>query len=57
MSVIGEEEVRGSKAIFKEISADDEDQQPTVIESLCMSCFENVRRYVLDNIGSAQKNK
>ncbi|MGH0178962.1 UNVERIFIED_CONTAM: hypothetical protein FKN15_000413 [Acipenser sinensis] len=41
MSVIGEEEVRGSKAIFKEISADDEDQQPTVIESLCMSCFEN----------------
>ncbi|XP_041098397.1 zinc finger protein ZPR1 [Polyodon spathula] len=43
MSVIGEEEVRGSgsKAIFKEISADDEDQRPTVIESLCMSCFQN----------------
>ncbi|TRY90567.1 hypothetical protein DNTS_018350 [Danionella cerebrum] len=39
MSVIEEERVRGS--IFKDINAEDEDQQPTVIESLCMNCYEN----------------
>ncbi|KAG7471325.1 hypothetical protein MATL_G00123400 [Megalops atlanticus] len=41
MSVIEQEDVRGGKAVFKEISADDDDIQPTVIESLCMNCYEN----------------
>ncbi|XP_051788222.1 zinc finger protein ZPR1 isoform X2 [Erpetoichthys calabaricus] len=41
MSVIGEEEVRGCKAVFKAISADDQEQQPTEIESLCMNCYKN----------------
>lgn len=40
MSVIGEERVRGG--VFKEINADEEDAQPTEIESLCMNCYENV---------------
>uniref|UniRef100_A0A671N8B7 ZPR1 zinc finger n=1 Tax=Sinocyclocheilus anshuiensis TaxID=1608454 RepID=A0A671N8B7_9TELE len=39
MSVIEEERVRGG--VFKDINAEDEDQQPTVIESLCMTCYEN----------------
>ncbi|KAI2659754.1 Zinc finger protein ZPR1 [Labeo rohita] len=39
MSVIEEEQVRGG--VFKDINAEDEDQQPTVIESLCMNCYEN----------------
>ncbi|XP_016119096.1 zinc finger protein ZPR1-like, partial [Sinocyclocheilus grahami] len=39
MSVIEEERVRGG--VFKDINAEDEDQQPTVIESLCMNCYEN----------------
>uniref|UniRef100_A0A8C0Y8M8 Zinc finger protein ZPR1 n=2 Tax=Cyprinus carpio TaxID=7962 RepID=A0A8C0Y8M8_CYPCA len=39
MSAIEEEEVRGG--LFKDINAEDEDQQPTVIESLCMNCYEN----------------
>ena len=29
--------------VFKDISADDEDQAPTEIESLCMNCQEQVR--------------
>ncbi|XP_041742311.1 zinc finger protein ZPR1 isoform X2 [Coregonus clupeaformis] len=40
MSVIAEENVRGG-SVFKEISADDEDNQPTEIESLCMNCYQN----------------
>ncbi|XP_071350694.1 zinc finger protein ZPR1 [Trachinotus anak] len=40
MSVISEENVRGG-SLFKDISADDEDWQPTVIESLCMNCYQN----------------
>ncbi len=40
MSVIEEERVRGG--VFKDINAEDEDQQTTVIESLCMNCYENV---------------
>lgn len=40
MSVISEENVRGGN-IFKDISADDEDWQPTEIESLCMNCHQN----------------
>ncbi|ROL54311.1 Zinc finger protein ZPR1 [Anabarilius grahami] len=39
MSVIEEERIRGG--VFKDINADDEDHQPTVIESLCMNCYEN----------------
>lgn len=44
MSVIAEENVRGTGgSVFKEISADnDEDNQPTEIESLCMNCYQNV---------------
>uniref|UniRef100_A0A673MIW5 Zinc finger protein ZPR1 n=1 Tax=Sinocyclocheilus rhinocerous TaxID=307959 RepID=A0A673MIW5_9TELE len=34
-----EERVRGG--VFKDINPEDEDQQPTVIESLCMNCYEN----------------
>lgn len=30
--------------LFRPISAEDEEQQPTEIESLCMNCFRNVRR-------------
>ena len=30
--------------LFRPISAEDEDQQPTEIESLCMNCYRNVRR-------------
>ncbi|KAJ8257008.1 hypothetical protein COCON_G00191600 [Conger conger] len=41
MSLIGENDVRGETAVFKEISAEDDDMQPTVIESLCMNCYEN----------------
>ncbi|KAF3690230.1 Zinc finger protein ZPR1 Zinc finger protein 259 [Channa argus] len=40
MSVISEENVRGG-SVFKDISADDEDGQPTEIESLCMNCYLN----------------
>ncbi|KAA0704043.1 Zinc finger protein ZPR1 [Triplophysa tibetana] len=39
MSVIEEESVRGG--LFKDINAEDEDVQPTVIESLCMNCYKN----------------
>lgn len=30
--------------LFRPISAEDEEQQPTEIESLCMNCYCNVRR-------------
>ncbi|XP_040890872.1 zinc finger protein ZPR1 [Toxotes jaculatrix] len=40
MSVISEESVRGG-SVFKDISAEDEDGQPTEIESLCMNCYHN----------------
>ncbi|XP_008319258.1 zinc finger protein ZPR1 [Cynoglossus semilaevis] len=40
MSLIPDENVRGG-SLFKDISADDEDWQPTVIESLCMNCYKN----------------
>ena len=48
MSVIGEENVRGG-AVFRDINADDEDSQPTEIESLCMNCYKNVSA---DNISA-----
>lgn len=40
MSVIPEGNVRG-ESLFKDISADGEDWQPTEIESLCMNCYQN----------------
>ncbi|XP_034021770.1 zinc finger protein ZPR1 [Thalassophryne amazonica] len=40
MSAISEEAVRGG-GVFREISADDEDLQPTEIDSLCMNCYQN----------------
>ncbi|XP_071777099.1 zinc finger protein ZPR1 [Centroberyx gerrardi] len=40
MSVISQENVRGG-SMFKDISADEEDTQPTEIESLCMNCYQN----------------
>lgn len=40
MSVISEDGVRGGN-LFKEISAEGEDWEPTEIESLCMNCYEN----------------
>lgn len=40
MSVISEENVRGDN-LFKDISADNEDWEPTEIESMCMNCHEN----------------
>ncbi|CAG5978274.1 unnamed protein product [Menidia menidia] len=40
MSVISEENVRGG-SVFKDISADDDDWQPSEIESLCMNCYKN----------------
>lgn len=30
--------------LFRPINAEDEEQQPTEIESLCMNCYRNVRR-------------
>lgn len=40
MSVISEDSVRGGN-LFKDISAEGEDWEPTEIESLCMNCYEN----------------
>ena len=34
----------GPGHLFRPISAEDEEQQPTEIESLCMNCYRNVRR-------------
>ncbi|XP_043937092.1 zinc finger protein ZPR1 [Protopterus annectens] len=52
MSLISEETVRGSKPVFRELSAEDEEQQqPTSIESLCMNCYKNgVTRLLLTKI-------
>uniref|UniRef100_A0A8C7YYT0 Zinc finger ZPR1-type domain-containing protein n=1 Tax=Oryzias sinensis TaxID=183150 RepID=A0A8C7YYT0_9TELE len=42
MSLISEENARGGDhSVFKDISADDENQLPTEIESLCMNCHQN----------------
>lgn len=41
MSLISEENVRGGGGVFHDINAEDEDSQPTEIESLCMNCFQN----------------
>ena len=54
MSVIAEENVRGiGGSVFKEISADnDEDNQPTEIESLCMNCYQNVSKWLANTLTS-----
>ncbi|CAM4667495.1 unnamed protein product [Lepidochelys olivacea] len=51
MSAIGElEPVRGGP-LFRPLSAEDEEQQPDEIESLCMSCYRNgVTRLLLTKI-------
>uniref|UniRef100_A0AAY5L5K8 Zinc finger ZPR1-type domain-containing protein n=1 Tax=Esox lucius TaxID=8010 RepID=A0AAY5L5K8_ESOLU len=50
MSLITEGNVRGG-SVFKEISADDEDNQTTEIESLCMNCYQNgLTRFLLTKI-------
>lgn len=33
--------MRGGGSVFKDISAEDDDWQPTEIESLCMNCYQN----------------
>ncbi|XP_063292617.1 zinc finger protein ZPR1 isoform X2 [Pelobates fuscus] len=51
MSAIHTEGSRGSAAVFPEISADDEEQQPTEIESLCMNCYKNgITRILLTRV-------
>lgn len=35
-----------NKSIFRELTAEDPDQETTIIESLCMNCGENVRIYL-----------
>ncbi|XP_073324326.1 zinc finger protein ZPR1 [Pagrus major] len=40
MSVISEDGVRGG-SLFTDISADNDDWEPTEIESLCMNCYKN----------------
>ncbi|XP_036956808.1 zinc finger protein ZPR1 [Acanthopagrus latus] len=40
MSVISEDSVRGG-SLFKDLSADNDDWEPTEIESLCMNCYKN----------------
>lgn len=40
MSLISEENVRGG-SVFRDLSADDEEWQPTEMESLCMNCYRN----------------
>ncbi|XP_040282058.1 zinc finger protein ZPR1 [Bufo bufo] len=41
MSLLQATEVPSSAPVFREISADDEEQQPMEIESLCMNCYQN----------------
>ncbi|KAM5132387.1 zinc finger protein ZPR1 [Mantella aurantiaca] len=41
----------GSLSVFRDISAEDEEQQPAEIESLCMNCYENgVTRLLLTRV-------
>ncbi|KAM6970194.1 zinc finger protein ZPR1 [Aplochiton taeniatus] len=46
MSVITQENVRGG-SVFKDINADEENTQPTEMESLCMNCYENGNTRIL----------
>ncbi|KAG8434532.1 hypothetical protein GDO86_012782 [Hymenochirus boettgeri] len=41
MSVIKVPEVKESSSLFREINAEDEEQQPAELESLCMNCYQN----------------
>lgn len=41
MSLLHATETPSSASVFREISADDEEQQPAEIESLCMNCYQN----------------
>lgn len=41
MSFISEENVRGGGGVFRDVNAEDDDWQPTEIESLCMNCYQN----------------
>ncbi|XP_073441293.1 zinc finger protein ZPR1 isoform X2 [Dendrobates tinctorius] len=52
MSVLSASETPASSApVFREFSADDEEQQPAEIESLCMSCYQNgVTRLLLTKV-------
>lgn len=52
MSVIEEEAVRGGKGVFREICSEDEELQPTEIESLCMNCYQNVSHSVVSRMNT-----
>ncbi|XP_063075867.1 zinc finger protein ZPR1 [Engraulis encrasicolus] len=43
MSVINEENVRGGggEQLFKDINAEDDELEPTIVESLCMHCYKD----------------
>ncbi|XP_075695913.1 zinc finger protein ZPR1 [Rhinoderma darwinii] len=41
MSLLHDSEAQSSVPMFRDISADDEEQQPAEIESLCMNCYQN----------------
>ncbi|CAN9511968.1 unnamed protein product [Ophioblennius macclurei] len=40
MSVIAEDNVRG-ESLFRDLGSDNDDWQPTELESMCMNCFQN----------------
>lgn len=51
MSLLHATEAPSSASVFREISADDEEQQPAEIESLCMNCYQNgVTRLLLTKV-------
>lgn len=51
MSLLHATAAPSSASVFREISADDEEQQPAEIESLCMNCYQNgVTRLLLTKV-------
>ncbi|KAM8927685.1 zinc finger protein ZPR1 [Pelodytes ibericus] len=51
MSVLHAGGVHNAASVFRDISADDEEQQPAEIESLCMNCYQNgVTRLLLTKV-------
>ncbi|KAM4704485.1 zinc finger protein ZPR1 [Rhinophrynus dorsalis] len=51
MSVLHSSGAHSSTSVFREISAEDEEQQPAEIESLCMNCYRNgVTRLLLTKV-------
>ncbi|XP_066463091.1 zinc finger protein ZPR1 [Eleutherodactylus coqui] len=51
MSLLHATEAPSSAPVFREISADDEEQQPAEIQSLCMSCYQDgVTRLLLTKV-------